>query len=86
VDQQLGRINLVRWQGRRDRRINAGVRPWTVFIIGCAVLGGAAMALEAFGWLSLSGPLAVLPPALILVAVSAQLVAIVRALLTWLAG
>ncbi len=86
MDQQLGRIDLVRWQGRRDRRINSGVRPWTVFIIGCAVVGATAMAVQAVGWLTLSGPVAVVPPALILVAVSAQLVAIVRALLAWLAG
>lgn len=86
MDQQLGRIDLVRWQGRRDRRISPGVRPWTVFIVGCALTGATAMAAEALGWLPLTGPVAVVPPALILVALSAQLVNIVRALLAWLAG
>jgi hypothetical protein len=86
MDHKLGRIGLVSWQGKPNRRFKAGIRPWTVVVVICAVLGAAGTAAETLGWLPRTGPLAVAPPALILLAISAQLVAALRAVLTWFAN
>jgi hypothetical protein len=86
MDHKLGRIGLVTWQGKPNRRFKAGIRPWTVVVVICAIVGAVATGAQALGWLTLTGPLAVAPPALILLAISAQLVAAVRALLTWFAS
>jgi hypothetical protein len=86
MDHKLGRIDLVTWQGKPNRRFKAGIRPWTVVVVICAIVGAVGAGAQAFGWLPRTGLLAVFPPALILLAISAQLVAAVRAVLTWFAS
>ena len=86
MDHQLGRIDLINWQGRRNRRIKSSISPWTVLIVLCAVFGAATMAAEAAGWLRWTGLLSVAPAAMVLFAISAQLVAVARAALIWLSG
>jgi hypothetical protein len=85
MDHKLGRIGLVSWQGKPNRRFKAGIRPWTVVVVICALLGAAGAGAQALGWLPRTGPFAVVPPALILLAISAQLVAAARAIQTWFA-
>ncbi len=58
MDHQLGRIDLINWQGRRNRRIKQGVTPWTVIIVACAVFGATMMAAQAAQWLHWTGLLA----------------------------
>ena len=86
MDHQLGRIDLICWQGRRNRRAKPGVTPWTILLVACAVLGASAMAAQGAGWVHWTGRLAGIPAGLLLVAVSAQLVAVARAGLLWLVG
>ena len=86
MDHQVGRINLIRWQGRRNRKVRTGVRPWTAIFIACAVLGAATMSAQAAGWLNWTGALGSVPAGLVLVAIAIQLVGTTRWLLTWLAG
>lgn len=86
MDHKLGRIDLISWQGRPARRFKAGLKPWTVIVVICAVVGAVATGAQALGWLPRNGPFAVAPPALILLAISAQLVAALRAVLTWFAS
>jgi hypothetical protein len=86
MDHDLGRIDLISWQGRKNRRIKSGVNVWTVIVVACAVLGGVSITAQATGWLQWTGLLAVVPAGLVLLAVGAQLVAVVRATLIWLAG
>ena len=86
MDHQFGRIDLVTWQGRRNRRLKTGVSPWTILLVVCAVLGAAAMTAQGEGWVHWTGPVAAAPAALVLIALSVQLVAVARAALTWLAG
>ena len=85
MEHKPGHIGLISWQGRPTRRFKAGIRPWTVVVVICAILGAAGTGAQALGWLPRTGPFAVVPPALILLAISAQLVAALRALLTWFA-
>ncbi len=86
MDQHLGRINLVSWQATRNRRGKSGMTPWTMILIGSAMIGLPLAAAQASGWLKVDGLLAVLPAGLILLVVGAQFVAGVRALLGWLGG
>ena len=86
MDHQLGRIDLINWQGRRNRRIKSGVSGWTVMLAACAVMGAGAMAAQAAGWVHWTGLLEIAPTALVLFAISAQLIAVARAALMWLAG
>ena len=86
MDHQLGRIDLINWQGRRTRTVKPSVNLWTVLIVLCAVFGAVTMAAEAAGWLHWTGLLSLAPAALVLFAISAQLVAVARAALIWLAG
>ncbi len=86
MDHQLGRIDLINWQGRRNRRLKSNVSAWTVVIVSCATLGAVSMAAQIASWLHWSGPMAAVPAGLVLFAVSAQLVAVVRAALMWLVG
>ena len=86
MDHQLGKIDLICWQGRRNRRIRSGVTPWTVMIVACAVFGATMMAAQAAEWLHWTGLLAAAPVTLVLLAISAQIVGVVRAALIWLGG
>jgi hypothetical protein len=85
MDHKLGGVGLVSWQGKPNRRFKAGIKPWTVVVVICALVGAAGAGAQALGWFPKTGPLAVAPPALILLAISAQLVAAARAVLTWFA-
>ena len=86
IDHDLGRIDLITWQGRKNRRIKSSVNVWTVIVVACAVLGGVSITAQATGWLQWTGLLAAVPAGLVLLAVGAQLVAIIRAALIWLGG
>lgn len=77
---------VVSWQSRRNRRSQSGLSPWTVLAVACILIGGAATAAQAVGWLHLTGPLAAVPAGLVLFAVLGQLAAVARAVLVWLAG
>ena len=86
MDYGLGGIDLIRWQGRRNRRPRPGVSLWTAVVVICALVGCSTLALQAFGFLTWSGPLAALPAGLVLLAVGAQIMAFARAALAWLMG
>ena len=86
MDHELGGINLIRWQGRRNRRAKAGVSIWAVFLATCALVGCSTLNAQVFGLLSWSGLFAPVPALLVLAAVSTQLVAVGRAALVWLKG
>ena len=86
MDHHLGQIDLVSWQGQRNRRIRPGLSPWTVMLALSAVLGLGMTTAQAAGWLHLPGLLAAAPAGLVLLAVSVQFVAVVRGLLVWLSG
>ena len=83
---QLSHIELVRWQGRRNRRTGAGISLWTVMLVLFALLGLATTAAQAAGWLHWTGVLALAPATLVVLAVGAQLVSVARAVLAWLGG
>ena len=86
MDHHLGQIDLVSWQGRRNRRIKAGLSAWTVLLALSALLGLAMTTAQASGWLRLPGLLAIALAGLVLLAVSVQFVAVVRSVLLWLSG
>jgi len=86
MDHELGGINLIRWQGRRNRRAKAGVSIWAVFLATCALVGCSTLTAQVFGLLPWSGLFAPVPALLVLAAVSTQLVAVGRAALVWLKG
>ena len=86
MDHLAGHMGVVSWQSRRGRRAASGPSAWTVLAVACILFGGAATAAQAAGWLHWTGPLAVLPPALVLFAVLGRLAAVVRAVLVWLGG
>ena len=86
MDHKLGRIGLINWQSRRNRRITTGASLWTFILVACALLGMVALTAQALGWLHLSGHLAWAPAGLLLVAISGQLLAVTRAVLLWFAG
>ncbi len=86
MDHHLGQINLVSWQGQRNRRVKSGLSGWSVMLALSAVLGLAMTTAQALGWLRLPGPLAIAPAGLVLLAVSVQVAAVLRSLLLWLSG
>ena len=86
MDHDLGRIDLIHWQGRRNRRLKSGVSAWTVVVGTCALVGAGAVVAQAAGWLQWTGLLAAVPALLVLLALSAQLVTVVRATVGWLTG
>ena len=86
MDYGLGGIDLIRWQGRRNRRPKPGVSLWTAIVVVCALVGCSTLAAQAFGLLEWSGPLGALPAALVLLAVGAQIMALARAAIAWLIG
>ncbi len=86
MDHHLGGIELIRWQGRRNRRARSGVSLWTVIVVLCALVGCSTLAGQAFGLLPWSGPLAALPAVLVLLVVGAQIMAFARAAIAWLVG
>ena len=86
MDHQLGGINLIRWQGRRNRKVKAGVTLWTVCRLACALVGGAMLAVQALSGQPWSAPLAVIPVSLLLLAAASQIVAAARAAATWFVG
>ena len=86
MDHRLGGIDLIRWQGRRNRRLKTGVSVWTLLLVACGLLGGAALAAQAFGLLPWSGPLAGVPVALMVLAMAAPIIALARVAIAWLVG
>ena len=86
MEHRLGTINLITWQGRRNRRPKPGVSVWTVLLVAAALGGCVTLAAQAVGLLTWSGPLAALPAGLVLLAICSQIVAVARAALAWLAG
>ena len=86
MDHRCGEIGLIAWQGRRNRRLKTGISLWAVFLVICALTGAAGLAGQVAGWLPMAGAFALLPAALVLLAICAQLAAVVRAALSWLAG
>lgn len=86
MDHQLGRIGLINWQSRRNRRASPGVGLGTAVLVACALFGMITMAAQAVGWLHLTGLWVWTPAGLILAAISVQLFAILRAVLLWFAG
>jgi hypothetical protein len=86
MEHQPGRLSVISWQSRRNRRAAPGLSAWTVVCVACILFGGAATVAQAAGWLRLTGLLAAIPPGLVLVAVLGQVAAVTRAVLVWLAG
>ena len=86
MDRELGRIELIYWQSRRNRRAKSGLSPWTAASVVGLLLGATLTAAQAAGWLHWAGPFAAAPAALVLVAVAGRLVAVARAALGWLGG
>ena len=86
MEHRLGTINLVRWQGRRNRRLKAGVSVWLLVVAVCALVGCGTLTAQVLGLLTWSGPLAALPAFLVLVALVSQVGTIGRAAIAWLVG
>jgi hypothetical protein len=88
MDHDLGRIDLINWQGRRNRRTRPGPGAgiWTVVLVVCGALAVAMLAAQAAGWLRWTGLLAALPAALALLALSPRLAAMVQAARAWISG
>jgi hypothetical protein len=86
MDHQLGRIGLINWQSRRNRRLAPGIGLWTLILVGLALVGVIMMGAQAVGWLHLTGPSAWAPAALLLAAISVQVFSVLRAILLWFAG
>jgi hypothetical protein len=86
MDHQLGGIDLIIWQGRRNRRVKSGISVWTAIRLACVIFGATMLAAQMAGWVHWTGVVAAGPAALVLIAVSAQLVAATRAALAWLGG
>lgn len=84
MEQRLGRINLISWQGHSTRRPKSGVSVWTVVVVICALSGCAALAAQVLGVLTWSGPFAAAPAGLVLLAACSQIVALARAAIAWL--
>lgn len=86
MDHQLGRIGLINWQSRRNRRLTPAVGLWSLFLMGCALLALIAIGAQASGWLRLTGIAAWAPAALLLAAISVQVFSVLRAIVMWFAG
>jgi hypothetical protein len=86
MDHQLGGVDLIIWQGRRNRRVKTGISLWAAIRLACIIFAVTMLAVQAVGWVHWTGALAAGPAALVLIAVSAQLVAATRAALAWLGG
>jgi hypothetical protein len=84
VQHQLGEISLVRWQGRRNRRTRSDVSAWTLLLAACAVVGVPMLLAQGLGALPLTGTSALAPGALVLFALFAQIVIVLRAIIAWL--
>lgn len=76
---------MIRWQERRSRH-RKGPSIWTVLLALFALAGAAGMGAEAAGWTHLTGMAAYGPGFLLLLAVSMQVLAVLRAGIRWLAG
>jgi hypothetical protein len=76
---------MIRWQERRSRH-RKGVSAWTVLLVLFALTGVVGMRAEAAGWIQLTGMAAYGPSFLLLLAVSMQVLAVLRAGVRWLAG
>jgi hypothetical protein len=86
MEHQFGGVDIIRWQGRRNRRVKSGISIWAVVLVACALVGGSTLMAQVAGLLPWSGPLAAAPGVLVVIAISTQLVAVARAALAWLAG
>lgn len=86
MQHQLGEISLIRWQGRRNRRIKSGVSAWTLLLAACAIGGALTLLAQALGVLPLTGASVLAPAGLVLFALCAQIATVVRAVVVWLAG
>jgi hypothetical protein len=86
MDHQLGRIDLIRWQGRRVRRLRTG--PSALFWVGlvCALIGGPLLAAQIMGWATLGGALSAAPSLLVLMAICVPVISLIKATLSWLGG
>lgn len=84
MDHRFGQIDLVRWQSHRGRRTRPGVSLWGFILAASVIVGIAAMAAQAAGILHLPGPFGSAPAVLVVLAVSAQAIALVRVALAWL--
>ncbi len=83
---QLGEINLVRWQGRRNRRLKSGGSAWTVISAACAIVGAAMLLAQGLGVLPLTGASALAPAGIVLFALCTQVVTVARAVVAWITG
>ena len=86
MDHQIGQIDLITWQGRKTRRVRSGPGGLTLALLACALVGLVLMGVQAAGLVHWDGPMAVLPIALMGVAILAPLIAVVRVVLTWIVG
>jgi hypothetical protein len=88
MNSQLGQIGLISWQDRRSRRAQSGggLSLWTVTIVLLTVTGATLLACQGLGFLHLTGVMVAAPAGLLVLAVTAQIIALIRAGLTWLAG
>ena len=80
-------FGLISWQGRRSyrARTGGGVGLRTVALVLCTVASATLLICQGLGWLRLSGPMVAAPAGLLILALAAQIVAVIRAGLLWLA-
>jgi fatty acid desaturase len=86
MEHHLGQPGLINWQNRRTRRPTGRMNIWATVTVICAIAGVASLVCQMAGWVHWRGPLALVPAGLLLLAINAQLIAAVRAALSWLAG
>ena len=80
-------FGLISWQGRRSYRARngGGVALRTVALVLCTVASAALLTCQGLGWLHLGGPMVAAPAGLLILALGAQIIALIRAGLLWLA-
>jgi hypothetical protein len=86
MEHRLGQPGLINWQSHKARRSTGSMTIWTTVIVLCALAGLASLVCQLAGWVHWRGPLALMPAGLLLFAINAQLIAGIRAALSWLAG
>ena len=86
LDRNFAGPGMVCWQDKPARRGRPKAGLTTVLCALFALAAAVVLAGQMLGWLHWKGPLAFTPVMLMVVALNAQLIAMVRGFLGWLAG
>jgi hypothetical protein len=84
VDHRSG--GLVRWQADARRGVGGRLGLWSLVVVASGLLALALIAAQTAGWLRWSSLLMLVPAAVLLGALGAGLLALLRRGLAWLAG